>query len=129
MTETNKTLHLAITMAGAVSAGAYTAGVMDYLLEVLDKWAELKEKGDPRVPRHDVKIEVLSGASAGGMTTAITSIALHQKNHQPIKTFNVEEEEAYFQKRKKDNPKRADRRETNRLFNSWVNLTNENMMP
>lgn len=38
-TENNKSkipeneFHIGLTMAGAVSAGAYTAGVMDYLLK------------------------------------------------------------------------------------------------
>lgn len=34
--ETDQTLHVGITMAGAISAGAYTGGVMDYLLEALE---------------------------------------------------------------------------------------------
>lgn len=32
-----QTYHLVISMAGAVSGGAYTAGVVDYLLEALDR--------------------------------------------------------------------------------------------
>lgn len=76
-------------MAGAVSAGAYTAGVMDYLIETLERWEQFKktkreklEKGqeltedEKRVPDHDVVIDVLSGASAGGMTAAVLSYSL-----------------------------------------------------
>ena len=39
MPQKDKVFHLAITMAGAISAGAYTAGVLDFILEALDKWA------------------------------------------------------------------------------------------
>ena len=34
--------HIGLTMAGAVSAGCYTAGVMDYLFEVLELWENCK---------------------------------------------------------------------------------------
>ena len=124
-----KTLHLAITMAGAVSAGAYTAGAMDYLLEVLDRWSELKRKGDKRVPTHNVKIEVLSGASAGGMTAAITSVALHLKDRHSIKSFNSAQEEEHNSKKTLSDAQRPDRRELNPFYHSWVNLTDEEMMP
>ncbi len=52
MSEKQKTFHLAITMAGAISAGAYTAGVMDYLLEALDNWAEMKQKSNEFFDRY-----------------------------------------------------------------------------
>src|SRR5271163_2793770 len=32
------TFKIGINMAGAVSAGAYTAGVLDFLIEALDAW-------------------------------------------------------------------------------------------
>lgn len=67
--------RLGINMAGAVSAGAYTAGVFDFLIEALDAWQEAKDNGDA-VPMHAVSIEVLSGASAGGMCAAIAAVAL-----------------------------------------------------
>ncbi|MGI8639860.1 MAG: hypothetical protein ACR2MG_07885 [Pyrinomonadaceae bacterium] len=167
MSDTNKTFHLAITMAGAVSAGAYTAGVVDYLLESLEKWTKLKKEAvkffavfdglenkawaeldnlelgaemlpkarefksewkdydDEKlkktvrraaklynaIPKHDVKIEILSGASAGGMTAAISSLVLHlpEKNHC---AFDAKEDD----------------RKKNRLYDSWVNLSDDNMM-
>ena len=37
------TFHLGIAMAGAVSAGAYTAGVLDYLFETLERWEKEKQ--------------------------------------------------------------------------------------
>jgi patatin-like phospholipase len=64
---------IGINMAGAVSAGAYTAGVLDFLIEALDAWYAAKAAGQP-VPAHDVSIEVFSGASAGGMCAAIASV-------------------------------------------------------
>jgi len=41
-------------MAGAVSAGAYTAGVMDYLIEALQEWQRRKDAGLPDTPSHKV---------------------------------------------------------------------------
>jgi predicted acylesterase/phospholipase RssA len=63
---------LGINMAGAVSAGAYTAGVLDFLTEALDEWYKAKDAG-LAVPTHEVSIEVFSGASAGGMCAAIAA--------------------------------------------------------
>lgn len=69
---------LGITMAGAVSAGCYTAGVMDYLFEILDKWEKAKkDESSPdfkKVPQHCVRIDAMGGASAGGMTTTMSAI-------------------------------------------------------
>lgn len=87
-------------MAGAISAGAYTAGVLDFLTEALDVWQQAKRSGGP-VPLHEVSIEVLSGASAGGMCAAIASLMLHEDFehiHDTSKTGT-----------------------TNRLYESWVN--------
>ena len=64
---------LGINMPGAVSAGAYTAGVLDFLMEALDAWYAAKTAGQP-VPTHEVSLEVFSGASAGGMCAAIASV-------------------------------------------------------
>lgn len=66
------TFHLGIAMAGAVSAGAYTAGVLDYLFETLERWE--KEKGKADVPSHQVVIDVMGGASAGGMCAALAPL-------------------------------------------------------
>ena len=53
----DNTFRIGLCMAGAVSAGAYTAGVMDYLLEALEEWE--KRKGQPGVPTHKVAIPVM----------------------------------------------------------------------
>jgi len=94
----SKTFNLGITMAGAVSAGAYTAGFMDYLIEVLNKWEEHKitirkklQNQEPltefekKIPLHDISIEALGGASAGGMVSMITALACY-KTFEPVDT-------------------------------------------
>jgi len=160
MSDTNKTFHLAITMAGAISAGAYTAGVMDFLLEALDDWTEMKQKANkffekyPKlkgatwdefkntaefteieksgknlndlknravrfnaVPDHEIQIEIISGASAGGMTAAIASLVVQLEKKHHVK-FLLDEKE----------PETLIEREKNRLYNSWVNLTSSDML-
>ena len=50
MENSSKTIRLGVCMAGAVSAGAYTAGVVDYLIETLERWEQSKaEIADKRV--------------------------------------------------------------------------------
>jgi len=160
----NKTFHLAITMAGAISAGAYTAGVMDYLLEALDNWTKMKQKAAKffddypflkqhsfeefkqtaefndlpqdqsflkdfehkvkrykAVPDHEVKIEIMSGASAGGMTAAIASLVLQLENKHHVKFLpDVTNDETLR--------KLEEIKVSNRLYNSWVNLTQDEML-
>ena len=80
--------NIGLTMAGAISAGAYTAGVFDFLMEALEEWEKqkkaLSEAGTPKnqwdVPSHDVVIPVMSGASAGGITGALGLIALAESS-------------------------------------------------
>jgi Patatin-like phospholipase len=91
---------IGINMAGAISAGAYTAGVLDFLTEALDEWYKAKASGEA-VPSHDVSIEVFSGASAGGMCAAISALLL-QEDFEHIH----------------DTSKRGT---NNRFYESWVN--------
>lgn len=100
-------IKIGINMAGAISAGAYTAGVLDFLTEALDLWEQAKLRSDP-VPLHDVSLEVLSGASAGGMCAAIASLMLH-KDFEHIR----------------DTSKTGT---TNRLYESWVNRADINKL-
>ncbi|HKJ43052.1 MAG TPA: patatin-like phospholipase family protein [Sunxiuqinia sp.] len=101
-----KTIRIGICMAGAVSAGAYTAGVIDYLFEALENWQKAKDLNLPGVPKHNVKIEVLTGASAGGMTAAMTSSAVQHS----FKHINAEN---YKTPENTQNP----------VYDAWVNLT------
>ncbi|HZL08780.1 MAG TPA: patatin-like phospholipase family protein [Prolixibacteraceae bacterium] len=82
--------HIGLSMAGAVSAGSYTAGMLTQLFETIDTWYEFKEKGfkfstpdgeeisiSPKeMPQHEICIEALAGASAGGMCTALLAVCL-----------------------------------------------------
>lgn len=87
MSKNSKTFHLGITMAGAVSAGAYTAGFMDYIIEALDNWEKAKKDtgANDEIPKHNVIIDVMGGASAGGMVSMIATLALYAGNHRPVK--------------------------------------------
>jgi hypothetical protein len=69
--------QIGLTMSGAISAGAYAAGVLDFLVEALDAWEDARNGPDgDAVPNHRVGIKVMSGASAGAITAAIAAIAL-----------------------------------------------------
>lgn len=93
------TFHLGLTMAGAVSAGAYTAGFIDYVFEALNEWEKAKkEQADnpaSNIPMHNVVIDAIGGASAGGMVSMITALALCTGKIKPvqevsnIKTGNI----------------------------------------
>jgi hypothetical protein len=61
------TFELALALAGTVSAGTYTAGVLDFLLEALDAWQAEKDKKTPGVPTHNVFIRAIAGASGGAI--------------------------------------------------------------
>ncbi|MGF6712411.1 hypothetical protein QFZ41_003375 [Luteibacter sp. W1I16] len=70
-----RTFELGLALAGAVSGGAYAAGVLDFLYEALERWYVAKEAGLP-VPDHDVLLRVVSGASAGSINGVISAVAL-----------------------------------------------------
>lgn len=70
----DRTFEVGVVMAGAISAGAYTAGVMDFLFEALDAYDGAKRKPGWNGPTHDVRIPIMAGASAGGMTSAISAL-------------------------------------------------------
>ena len=74
----NDTFEIALVLAGAVSAGAYTAGVMDFLFEALDEWHRLRGN-EARLPNHRVVVRVISGASAGGINGAIAATACRHR--------------------------------------------------
>ncbi len=66
--------QLGLSLSGAISAGAYSAGVLDFLLQALDCWE--MAAGGANVPTPAVGLKVLSGASAGAITAAVGAIAL-----------------------------------------------------
>jgi len=87
-----ETFEIGLVMGGAVSAGAYTSGVLDFLFETLDAWEAAKKREDtlPRnekkIPPHNVKISVVAGGSAGGMIAAISAGELRDYPHPPLDT-------------------------------------------
>jgi predicted acylesterase/phospholipase RssA len=93
-------------MAGAVSAGAYTAGVIDFLLQALEEWQKEKESGNTQAPPHEVKIKVVAGASAGGMTGAILTAMLND-DFSPITSLPGKEPG-------------TEQIDKNKLYKSWV---------
>ncbi|GAB4370522.1 MAG: patatin-like phospholipase family protein [Kiloniellaceae bacterium] len=96
--------ELGLVMAGAISAGAYTAGVMDFLIEALDAYYAARAADGWDGPRHDVRVPVLAGASAGGMTSAISAVQfMHPITHmRPGRDLSLSEARR------------------NQLYHSWV---------
>lgn len=98
----SKTFHLGLCMAGSVSAGAYTAGVIDYLMEALEAWE--KEKGtDASIPDHRIEIDLLGGSSGGGMTAAMAFFAFrdeveHASLEDDGKTYHANPDKNIFWK-------------------------------
>lgn len=99
----SKPFEIGLVGAGAISAGAYTAGVIDFLVFALDSWYEAKAAGDPQAPAHDVTLKVFSGASAGAMTAALGTAYL-ASDQPPIP----------------DESAASACRGRNKLFDSWV---------
>jgi len=92
--------EVGLVLAGAVSAGAYTGGVIDFLLEALEQWES--RRGQPGVPPHRVRIKVISGTSAGAMTATILASSL-RTGVNPVRSLAP--------------PAATD----NKLYDSWVN--------
>lgn len=77
--------EIGLVLAGAISAGAYTGGVIDFLLEALGEW-ERRRRDDPEsVARHAVRLKVVAGTSAGGMTGGMLLGALANRA-APVRT-------------------------------------------
>ena len=87
----DREFQIALALSGAISAGAYTAGVFDFLIQALDEWENARtgkylEKGDDpgTIPNHFVGIKAMSGASAGAIAAAIGAVALADPDQKPI---------------------------------------------
>ncbi|WP_183567677.1 patatin-like phospholipase family protein [Mucilaginibacter sp. SP1R1] len=107
--ENEPIFYVGLCMAGAVSAGAYTSGVMDYLIEALAEWE--KRRNEPGVPSHKVQIPVMGGASAGGMTSIMAATSFNNELtpiDKPGDDLLAEHPE-------------------NKLYHSWVDLTDADM--
>jgi predicted acylesterase/phospholipase RssA len=112
MNEKSDSFQIGLCLAGAISAGAYTAGVIDYLIEALDIWEEKKKSEDPStVPQHEVKLSVIGGASAGGMSGLIAAKSLLQQ-FRPVHLSSYQSGKAI-----PDNP----------LYHAWVDQLEEEL--
>lgn len=100
------TYEIGLTMAGAASAGAYAAGVVDFLLEALDRWHRARDERPSKVPDHEVCLKVVTGSSAGGMTGAIAA-GLLSGHHTPITSLPGTEPE-------------VSTLQSNPLYSTWV---------
>ena len=60
--------RMAITIAGAVSLGSYEAGVLYEVLEALRRHNTVAKTEDDKI-----YVDVITGASAGGMTAAMAA--------------------------------------------------------
>lgn len=71
-----KPFEIALVMAGGTSGGAYTAGVLDFLVQAMDAWEAEKLRRPQDNLSHEVRLRAMSGASAGGMCAAIMAASL-----------------------------------------------------
>lgn len=85
MQEKCPAFEIDLVMAGAVSASAYSSGVIDFLIEALDNWYQQKQiqqqlRGEDysqwEIPSNDVIIKAISGTSAGAITAAVAAAFL-----------------------------------------------------
>lgn len=97
--------HLGIVLAGAVTAGAFTAGVMDYIINTLHLWEGAYQKDPEHVPEPNVVLDVLTGASAGSIAAAVTTLGLATDNLPFVADIRD-----------------RNQAEKNILFDTWVNL-------
>ena len=67
------TFELALVLGGTVSAGAYTAGAMDFLIEALDCLSRAQQNG---ALQHKVRLKLIAATSGGGVCAAIAARAL-----------------------------------------------------
>lgn len=66
-----KTFVVGLALAGAISAGAYTAGVLDFLIEALEEWEKVRKESE-----HRVVLSAISGTSAGGICAPLLAAAI-----------------------------------------------------
>src|SRR5271165_1609835 len=58
-----QTFELGLVLGGTVSAGAYTAGALDLLVQALDAFQGRADA--PQQPWHQVKLRLAAGSSGG----------------------------------------------------------------
>ena len=96
MADNKNVYEIGLAMAGAISAGAYSAGVVDFLFQALHEW-ELAKRDDPsKVPNHSVCIRAAAGASAGSITAALAAVAV-AGGLRPQKVADLKDSEQPYQ--------------------------------
>ena len=76
MPKNDSVFEIGLAMAGAISAGAYSAGVIDFLFQALDAWEKAKREAPDTVPNHSVCLRAAAGASAGSITAALAVVTV-----------------------------------------------------
>jgi Resolvase, N terminal domain len=72
--------EIGLVLGGTVSAGAYTAGALDFLLQALEAW---HRSGPP----HQVRIPIVAGASGGGVCATILGLLSRRKVPHVTESF------------------------------------------
>ncbi len=114
--EIKRPIRIGLILAGAVTAGCFTAGALDYLFNTLRMWEEAyveDQRKDPadrlEIPKPSIMIDVIAGASAGSMNAAVALLALLSRKFESEvkregKSVSIEIEA-----------------ERNLLYQTWVN--------
>ena len=76
MADNKNVYEIGLAMAGAISAGAYSAGIVDFLFQALHEWELAKRDRPDKVPNHSICIRAAAGASAGSITAALAAVAV-----------------------------------------------------
>jgi hypothetical protein len=70
-----QTFELGLVLGGTVSAGAYTAGALDLLIQALDAF---HARTDPPAP-HKISLRLAAGSSGGAVCGAILGLSLNRR--------------------------------------------------
>lgn len=115
------TFEIALVLGGTVSAGGYTAGVLDFLFEALDAWEAAKKNGGKaangsmlkpsEVANHNIKIRVIAGTSGGALNGLIAARALRYQYPAAPGTANIYDPDVHGVAPYSKNP----------FYNTWVN--------
>jgi len=75
--------QIGLVLAGGATSGAYTAGVLDFLLEALQEWEKKKKTGIKSLPSWTVNVNNMTASSAGALVTMLCTVSLGSK-HDPL---------------------------------------------
>ena len=110
----DKAIYVGLCLAGAVSGGSYSAGVVDYIIEALDNWQQAKSDGKAEYPDHQVVIAGLTGASAGSIVNALLPLDLAILDQVYANSSN----QVYANSSNKDD--KQDEHRLKLLYEAWV---------